>query len=75
VAFVIGGIELVQVLGLEFNLGSGFWNWLENLDFETMGFAVVAIFVVTWTSAYGVWRYRKYDENPSALIHTIEGPT
>ena len=73
VAFVIGGIELVQVLGIEFNLSSGFWNWLENLDFETMGFAIVAIFVITWASAYGVWRYKQYDQNPSALIRTVEG--
>jgi high-affinity nickel-transport protein len=68
VAFVIGGIELVQVLGIEFNLNSGIWNWFENLDFETMGFAIVAVFVITWASAYGIWRYKKYDQNPSALI-------
>jgi len=74
VAFVIGGIELVQVLGTELNLSSGFWNWLENLDFETMGFAIVAIFALTWVSAYGVWRYKKYDQNPSALIRPVEGP-
>jgi len=74
VAFVIRGIELVQVLGIEFNLSSGFWNWLENLDFETMGFAIVAIFVITWASAYGVWRYKKYDQNPSAFVRSFEGP-
>jgi high-affinity nickel permease len=38
--------EYMQKRGpaLELNLSSGFWNWLENLDFETMGFAIVAIF-------------------------------
>ena len=74
VAFAIGGIELAQVLGVELNLSSGFWSWLENLDFETMGFAIVAIFVLTWASAYGVWRYKKYDQNPSAIIRLVEGP-
>ena len=74
VAFVIGGVELIQVLGIEFNLSSGSWDWLENLDFETMGFAIVAIFVITWATAYGVWRYKKYDQNPSALIRPLEGP-
>jgi high-affinity nickel-transport protein len=74
VAFIIGGVELVQVLGLELNLNSGFWNWFENLDFETMGFAIVIIFVITWTSAYGVWRYKKYDQNPSALIRPLKVP-
>ncbi len=72
VAFVIGGIELVQVLGTELNLSSGFWNWFENLDFEAMGFAIVAVFVVTWVSAYGIWRYKKYDQNPSTFIRPTE---
>jgi len=73
VAFVIGGIELAQVLGTELKLSSGFWIWLENLDFETMGFAIVVIFVITWASAYGVWRYKKYDQNPSGFIRPIVG--
>ncbi len=63
VAFVIGGIEVAQVLGIEFNLGGGFWNTLESLDFETMGFAIVGIFVITWISAYAVWKYKKYENN------------
>jgi len=75
VAFVIGGIELVRVLGIGFNLSSGFWNWLENLDFETMGFAIVAIFVATSASAYCVWRSKKYDQDPSPLIRPLEGST
>jgi high-affinity nickel-transport protein len=73
-AFVIGGVELGQVLAIEFNLSSGFWNTLENLDFETMGFAIAAVFVVTWVSAFGIWKYKKYDQNPSALIRPIKGP-
>ena len=68
VAFVIGSVELIQVLGIELNLNSGFWNWLQNLDFETMGFAIVAIFVVTWAAAYAVWKYKGYDKTPSTLI-------
>jgi high-affinity nickel-transport protein len=74
VAFVIGGVELAQVLAIEFSLSTGFWYWLENLDFETLGFAIVIIFVMTWASAYGIWRYKKYDQNPSALIRPIKGP-
>lgn len=68
VAFVIGSVELVQVLGMELNLNYGFWNSLQNLDFETMGFAIVAVFVITWTAAYVVWKYKRYEQNPSKLI-------
>jgi high-affinity nickel-transport protein len=72
VAFAIGGVELIQVLGAELNLSSGFWSWLENLDFETMGFAIVIIFATTWASAYGIWRYKKYDQISSTLVHPIQ---
>ena len=68
VAFVIGGVEVAQVLGMELNLTGGFWNWLENLDFETMGFVIVAVFVITWISAYAVWKFKKYDQNPSSFV-------
>lgn len=73
VAFVIGGIELIQVLASELNLIGGFWNTLQNLDFETMGFVIVGVFVVTWLSAYAVWKYKKYDLNPSTFISTSSG--
>ncbi len=67
-AFVIGGLELVQVLELELKETSSFRNALENVNFETMSFAIVAIFVITWLSAYAVWKYKKYDENPTVLF-------
>lgn len=67
VAFVIGGLELVQVLGAELNATGSFWNSLEDVNFETMGFVIVAVFAITWASAYGLWRYRKYDQNPSSF--------
>ncbi len=68
VAFIIGGLELVQVLGMELNETSSFWNALENVNFETMGFLIVAVFVITWMSAYTIWKRKKYDQNPSELI-------
>jgi nickel/cobalt transporter (NiCoT) family protein len=68
VAFVIGGVEIVQVLSSELGLNGSLWVWFNNLDFETMGFAIVGIFVVTWGAAYLVWKYKKYDQYPSSLI-------
>jgi high-affinity nickel-transport protein len=68
VAFVIGGIELVQVLSMELHLNRGFWGWLNNLDFETMGFVIIGVFILTWAAAYCIWKFRKYDQDPSRLI-------
>jgi high-affinity nickel-transport protein len=67
VAFVIGGVELVQVLSIELNMSGPVWSWFNNLDFETTGFAIVGVFIITWGTAYVVWKQRHYDLYPSLL--------
>ena len=65
VAFVIGGIEILQVLAMELNLTGGFWGWLGGLNFETIGYGIVFIFVAAWITSMVVWKYKKYDRDPS----------
>ncbi len=62
VAWAIGTVELLEVLSSELNLSGGFWNWLGTLDFETIGFGIVSIFVLSWVVSLGYWRYKKYDK-------------
>jgi high-affinity nickel-transport protein len=62
VAFAIGGIELIQVIASEIGLTSGFWGWLGNLDFETMGYAIIAIFLISWLVAMAYYRYKGYEK-------------
>lgn len=62
VAFVIGGVELLQVLSTELRLIGPFWTTLGRLDFETMGFGIIAIFVVSWVASVAYWKYKRYDE-------------
>ena len=61
VAWAIGTIELLQVLSNELNLGGWFWSWLNALNFEMIGFAIIGIFVFSWLLSFGYWRYKKYD--------------
>lgn len=62
VAFAIGGVELLQVLSNELNLTGPFWSSLGKLDFETMGFGIIGIFVVSWMVSVAYWKYKRYDE-------------
>ncbi len=62
VAFAIGGIELLQVLSSELKLSGPFWTSLGTLDFETMGFGIIGIFVVSWIASMAYWKYKRYDE-------------
>lgn len=63
-AFVVGGIELIQVLSLEFGWTGGLWSWLNNLDFEAMGYGIVAIFVISWLVSIGYYRYKGFEKIP-----------
>lgn len=55
VALLIGSIELLQVLSAKLSLEGGFWDWLNNLDFGHIGYAIVTAFV-TWAISIAVWK-------------------
>jgi high-affinity nickel-transport protein len=68
VALVIGTIELLQVLAAQLSLDSGFWGWLGGLDFGTVGYAVTAVFVLTWTISAGIWKLRRIEERWGGML-------
>jgi nickel/cobalt transporter (NiCoT) family protein len=61
VAFVIGGVELLQVLASELGWHGPFWTGLENLDFETLGVAVAVLFLGCWGIALVIYRWKGYE--------------
>jgi nickel/cobalt transporter (NiCoT) family protein len=68
VALIIGMIELLQVLSEKFSLDSGFWSFLNNLNFGNIGYFVVGIFVLTWAASVTVWKTRRIEERWSTLV-------
>jgi high-affinity nickel-transport protein len=61
VAFFIGTIELVALLGQEAHLEGGLWHWLQGFDINKAGFVIVGLFVVTWIVALAVWRFGRIE--------------
>ncbi len=62
IALLIGTVELLQVLAGQLNLHGPFFNALAALDFEILGYAIVAVFVVGWALSVFIWKYRRMDE-------------
>lgn len=62
VAFGIGGIEILQLLAVQLNLGGPFWDALRSLDFGTLGFGIIGFFVVAWLVSVAYWKLKRYDK-------------
>jgi len=58
VALVIGLVELLQVVAGELRLSGAFWNWLMGLDFESIGFGIIVIFLASWLISTAIWKFR-----------------
>jgi high-affinity nickel-transport protein len=62
VALGIGTIQLVsivtdQILGVH----TGIWGTIQDLDFQTMGYVMVALFALSWLGSMALWRLQFRD--------------
>jgi nickel/cobalt transporter (NiCoT) family protein len=62
VAFVIAGVELLQVLSGQLGWGGPFWGWLDALNFEELGIGIVVLFLGCWVGAMVIYRLKRYEE-------------
>jgi high-affinity nickel-transport protein len=62
VAFIIGSIEVAQVVSTELGATTGFWGWLQNLDFGVIGYTIIGTFLISWTVAVAYYRHKGYEK-------------
>ncbi len=55
VALLVGAIELLAVLAGGLGLSGAPWAWVQAVDLNQAGFAVTALFALTWAVALLVW--------------------
>ncbi len=70
VALVIGTIELGGIIAQHLDAQGSFWNWVENININELGFIIVGMFLATWAIALLVWRFGHIEERWSAQIRT-----
>ncbi|HEX3795458.1 MAG TPA: HoxN/HupN/NixA family nickel/cobalt transporter [Acidimicrobiales bacterium] len=68
VAFFIGTIELLALIGQEAHLDSPFWNFFQRFNINTAGFVIVGLFVVTWGVAMLYWHLGHVEEKWDSLM-------
>ncbi len=68
VAATIGVVEVLQLCSEQIGLTGTFWTWVGGLDFELLGYAVVAAFVVCWGASMLLYRVRRIDERYGSVL-------
>jgi len=77
VAVFIGTIEILGLIGQEYDLNGGFWSFMGNFDINKAGFVIVGVFIVTWAAALAIWHFGKFeqrwDTRQAVTVTTADG--
>jgi len=62
-ALIIGGVEALGLIGDKLGLKGPFWDAIGTVsdNFGTLGYAIVALFIVSWPISFLVYRAKGYD--------------
>ncbi|MGA2551290.1 MAG: HoxN/HupN/NixA family nickel/cobalt transporter [Burkholderiaceae bacterium] len=62
VALLIGTIEILQVLISLLGLHGRFFEFFAGLDFGTLGYLIVGLFLFAWILSVGLWKFGAIEE-------------
>jgi nickel/cobalt transporter (NiCoT) family protein len=64
VAFAVGGIEALGLLGAQFGLKGRFWDAIGGLNqnFGMLGYCIVGLFAASWIVSILIYRWRRFDQ-------------
>jgi high-affinity nickel-transport protein len=64
VALAVGGIEALGLLAGQFHLTGGVWGLVGKLNdnFGLLGYAIIALFAVSWIASIAIYKWRRFDE-------------
>ncbi len=67
-ALVIGGVEVLGLIGDKFGLEGPFWRLVAALgdNFSLLGYSIVAFFVLSWIVSYLLYKAKGYDRIEAA---------
>jgi high-affinity nickel-transport protein len=77
ICFMIGTIEVLGILPTELHWRGSFWHFMSNFNINTAGFAIVAMFLLTWLGAVVFWRVGHVEQKWGSRLRTAgasDGP-
>ncbi len=66
VAFLVGGIEALGLIGDKLELSGWFWDGIGALNdnFNGLGFVIIGVFIAAWIGSIVIYRYKGLDHLP-----------
>jgi high-affinity nickel-transport protein len=63
-AFLIGGIEALGLIGDQLDLSGWFWDGIGSLNdnFNNLGFLIIGVFIAAWIGSIIIYRYKGLDK-------------
>ncbi len=68
VAFFIGTVEILGLVGQQAHLAGAFWTFLAGFNINKAGFVIAGVFVVTWLAALAIWRFGQIEAKWDAAM-------
>ena len=64
VALVIGGVEALGLIQIEYHLSGWFWDAISSMNdnFGTIGYIIIGIFVLSWLGSMLIYKLNGYDQ-------------
>jgi nickel/cobalt transporter (NiCoT) family protein len=75
IALVIGAMELLSVLADRLTLTGQPWDFVSGVDLNHVGYAIVALFVLTWVVALAVWHLGDIEAKWSGGVAPADPPS
>ena len=77
VAVLIGGLEALGLVADRMNLSGPFWSVIDalNNNFGTLGYLIIAVFVVSWLVSIAVYHIRRFDDFEPAVMAPAMQPS
>lgn len=72
VAFIIGTVEILGLIGEELDLTGWFWEAMQSADINLLGFVIVALFALTWVVAVLIWKFGHVEQKWNARLAPAE---
>ncbi len=75
VAVVVGAIEVLSIIAMEFHLTGGLWNSLSNLDFGFLGGIIIGLFLLSWVVSTVIYKVKRYDDIEVRIAQPLFTPS